>query len=652
MIHDLTKRLEKIDKGSDVSSYKWDNGTYLKLDIDKPFKEQVTDNERKFTVGETKANKIEPTDLHKKELIDYFYKRDNKTKVINKDSNKTLDAVKKRFWSRNLAYLNVKVSNYQKEDTLSGFEKEVFGYFENFEMYLEKVEKSGVFGTVKKTKTQSKEEMLKERFEKFAKHEFDYVSSEKRSETNKKIAAYLRENLPAIKEYFDEQEKVKEGWFIIAIHFSEDEEELSYYQNESDLYMLLKQFINNDYNILDEELHQIQGVPNFLFNDNSDKVTLRTKTQKEDPAMFISSEESKQRSELYNFLEKLKYRYKTITPDNQVKEGLHHGIQMRYLDSDFAYLENNPIISKQKIEIETEKLRLLKYSGNKSYGNHNIVGHVMNVFYNCYYKEENEFEFLILEQRDRTYEQKVKNSLDEMFLNNSVKLNSAFEKNSKSAMKYILENSLIDALIQNAIYGFNSSYHKNENERTTYQRKAYLAVNLLMALEEFFFKKESTMSKLLKEDNAHRLETEERVNQSVEEQDSEGDGAKFVIEVQDIKTKEEYYYYLGQLAYYINTKRAFSNKKENKIIEKLKNVKKNDDLVGAIISEMFTVKEKLGLKKKSNSRERAFSELLEKLLEFEQYSEKLTKEDKKHFLLGIMTKNMFFEIKEEEKGEN
>lgn len=654
MIHDLTKRLKKIDTGNDISNYRWDNGTYLRLDINKTFKEQIGNTENMFSVGTIDANKINPTDLHKTELIEYFYKRDNKTKILNKDYNKTIDSNKKRFWTRTPAYLNIKTINYQKEDTLEGFEKEVFPYFVEPKSYLEKVESSKLFGEIDKKllKRKTKEEIIKERFQKFAQKEFEYLESDYRKETNEKIVNYIRENLSDIKDYFDNKEMTKkesDSWFIIAINFGDDVSELSHYQNESDLYMLLKQFINNNYNYLDEKEKTVLGAPNFLFNDNDDKITLRTKTQKTDAAILISSEESKTRADMYNFLEKNKYRFKTIKYNNKLTEGLGHGIQMKYTDDGFVYLENNPIIQPKRIEIETEKFRLLPYSENKKYSNHNLIGNLSNKFYNRYYMEDKEMQFNLLEERDRAINSnKMKNKLDEMFINHNVKLLSAFEKNNKSAMEFVIKRNLVDALLQNAIYGFNSGYHKTENERKNYQSKTYRAINLLIALEKELLGEESTMEKLLKEDNKNRLNTEKKIEEKNNDRKENEKEEKFVIEIPKINTKEEYYYYMGQLAHYINSKKETSNKKETRIVEKLPNFKKNEDLINEIISSMFSVKTKLGLKTKSNTRSRAFSELMEKILKFEQVSEELTREDKKHFLLGMLVKNMFFEVKEDE----
>ncbi|MEG0409144.1 MAG: hypothetical protein RR623_09745 [Bacilli bacterium] len=414
----------------------------------------------------------------------------------------------------------------------------------------------------------------------------------------------------------------KNGWVKIFLEFSVEE-----YEKASNKYLALKLFNKNDANI--RIGNKIFGINNYNFNTNSKKPYLELKTTSFKIASRVDIDQIKVLRNLYLWLSN-NGRYKTLIK-------LPKNYQFKGDLSELTEVENKNIYllrvvdEKGTIKIQdfeqisnyTSKIRgfecndyigIPEKANFKSFHTDNIYAlewYINNTWITTYPKSERNY------IRDSYYD--YKNKIGESLLDNWKKRfleqyskiifemihkenGDLFYKNLDKMAQEVLENTIISEM---------------NTEQRRYLIKSKRAINLWIALDLYFNRKGESLKM--------KMNT---IAQTVQ---------KIVIDKASIKTDEEYYYLVGQVAYYLFSKSEASKISQDiaEPIIKSNNIKKLKREL-----EFLYDRYKHAIDLKNDRFNHVFSELMLKEPEMG------VKDNKFMILAGLLSPNLFYQKKE------
>lgn len=611
MLLDIIDCLKMNSSTPTLENKVWDNGLYFKLETDKPASEQLSLQGESFLFVE--KNEV-VRNKQNKELLRFFYERDHLTKIMNKDSNKTIDHISKTFWSRNIAYIAIKnkrLSSEEKPVDIDYFKKEVFHFFDKPDTYYTRICENGSKSVIPSNSEYTSDEI----FRLIAPELSQYLFSAERQKINDFLMTYIENNIDAISSFCKtelNQPLYKDAWVFIALSFDNslcvNLTELDYYKNESDLYFLVKKFASNEYNIYDKKTNELLGVPNFGYTVNKSKPGLFTSTQKTPVSILCDSEEINDRLSLFDFFNKHKYKFTTMGYDGRVVSKRDHGIVFKF-SGDILFLENNPIIQNDSFYFECFHHPFFSCFAYKKYNSKNaLLFDIMDFFYNIY-RADNTHIYDLSFEKERAKDAS-KNPLHSLFIRHADQLANYFDKSN--------ERSMQDFINKNAFKCVHEMYRQALlNKDGSLELKAKKSMVLYMNLKRHFTVKgeRDIMSELLDKDLAFR---ENR-------------------EIPSIHSRDEFMYYAGQLIYFISTKNNSNTK--NKHFDIITNNIKTSNINGLkrSMERLFTK-----YAHKIHTNDKQFKGLFKELLSYEDEHPRMNAHDREKLTLGLMVDNLFF----------
>lgn len=596
---------------------KLDTGDYFLLDVSKPPILQMEDRSKNYMrieKGEVVFNN------ENKPLVDFFKSVDEFTKIVTKDANKTLDSRGKAVWSNNIAYLRIKNKRYMLESdnpkkiiSFDYIQKELIDFFLSEEGYMRRIcgDKNPVY---KSSKTMTAEEA----FEKYSPAEYNYLFSEQRKQIFAVILEYLANYLKDIRDYILEHfnsPSAKEDWITIAFDYSHVLNNVmpfdEFAKKEYSLYILLKKFVSNNFNMISKEDDSILGIPNFEFTVNNAKKGFFNNTLSQKAPILLSEEETLKRLKTFDLMSSFSGGFYTIKPDGTITKDLSNGIQFRY-QGEVTFLENNPVIEDTFFNLLLGSHELLHFLNPVDITSKNeFLSFFLKNIYDIYLKKDTRID--LIEIKDSVLEERLKPLDKTQFLHDADILIEYFKYNNRKAMSKYLVKNMHRAIVSIARKACLDA-SKNGNTDTLYQLSR--ALNLYMALKQKFTLGGFDMKTLLEKDLENR-----KSNTPPE-----------------IKSREELFYYGGQLMYFITNQKKSQNKNYNLIYDavqltRTKNMKISIERAFRAYSQTF---------KMMPEDHNFFRHVLSQVLNFPSGNEKITDEERSIFLLGVTVDNMFF----------
>lgn len=598
MTYDLINTFKEYFKDNTVvlDSYKLDNGYYYLIKKDGTLNRMI----------------VEDNESDDYELYKYFKIRDIYSKYLN--SNKALDTsytevignekytMLKKICSNNIYTLFFKnkcvlgLCNEQaKKDAVP-----INVFEEGINKYYDSLQKLG---------TKKEEKMILEEC---------YKTEEIEKSKKNMLIAFKK-----VYEDFLKEDKPKETW--IKIFLEEDEEE---YKRVGNIYFSLKLFNTNDNNVKIED--EVYGVNNYNYGLNSKKPYLELKSTPYKISSLISKQQISILNNIYLWLYSngikenvlklpTNWEFKGIAQEKEeinnkdmylVKITGNNGVAR--ID-DFQYVTNfatkirkftcKDYIRKRGQEFSTENIYGLEWYTSNTW----ISGNPKcerNYLRDSYY----DYEAKIAKSMLTNWKKDILRMYSSVFFELFQKENeNNFIKNLDKIATVIVENTLIEELEKSKTYTYN----------------ALNSMNLWIAFKTYF--------------NKEGEDEEMRVNNVQEECE------KICMQNGKIETDEQYYYLMGQVAFYLlNISRASKLTQDvTSPFIKANNLKRLKD-------ELKYLYEKYNYDIYLNNPK--FNNILSQLLI--QEPETNVKENKDVILAGILANNIFYTKKEIKDGGN
>ncbi len=602
MTYDLIDTFKEYFKNNKVilDSYKMNDGYYYLIKQD----------------GTMQRTVVKGNESDNYELFEYLKIRDFYSKYLN--SNKALDTgyteeldKQKYSMAKKISSNNIYTLFFYSNNILglcsSKLEREsipVEVFEKGIQKYYESLQKLG-------TKREEKELL-----------EISYNKEEVEVNRNKMIKAFYQV-------YMDFQKHGEKKGALIKIFLDETEEE---YERVANIYFTLKLFNTNSNNI--KFKNKVYGVNNYNYGLNSNKPYLELKSTPYKIGSFISTQEIKLLNKIYIWLYNngsnknvfklpIDWNFKGIPQeDDDIKNKdmfvikINKETNMAKLGQsridDFQYKTNfstkirrficKDYIRKVGEEFQTENIYGLEWYTNNIW----IAGNQKcerNFLRDSYYDYDAKIAKSMLQNWKKDFLRKYSNVFFELFQKEE---ESNFIKNLNEMAIEILENMMIEELKEK------KSMYKSIN-----------VINLWIAFKKYFNKKGEDI--------------EMKIN-NIQDKCSE-----IFSEIGKIETDEQYYYFAGQVAFYLlnHSKASSLTQDVTSPFIKAANLKR-------LKEELKYLYEKYNYDIYLNNSK--FNNILSQLLL--QEPETSVKENKDIILAGMLANNLFYSKKEIDNGGN
>lgn len=438
--------------------------------------------------------------------VDKFYdicKYDYNSKLI--DMNKPIDP-KKIIHSNNFLSFFVKKESFQNKKLTN---EVIDGYYE--------VLRNPLLKYLKKIRSK---ELYEEAEESIG--SVDLIRLEK-------INIWIKENIFKL-----DIDKSKKNYLKIFFLFSDDD-----FVKEGNRYLIPNIYNNNDFNIKKD--NQINGIPNNNIGMNSKKPYLENKTRKIKVPYLLNREEVLEQKKFFDYLYNLASQGKNIIYFGDSIKAIS---SKESLQEDFSgyYLR----IQKGK-EVEIHDFDIIAHYSNKL-ENVFLFKNYLDIDYEKLYSDKSTFEYGKKHTIDEV-KYLINNILFSNYLINSLFLESLNIKDTvleKTIFK--TKDKFIKWFYKGSNYGLWGILDKESKIiikstiEKDYITKARNQFNLRYSLKEFFNKGEDDMADILK---SIKNELREKINNKKDSY---------------INSDEEYFFSVGQLAYYLLNKSNGKNK--------------------------------------------------------------------------------------------
>lgn len=383
----------------------------------------------------------------------------------------------------------------------------------------------------------------------------------------------------------------------IKIFFEED---IEVYNQESEIYLSLKIFNNNDYN--QKTINSIYGLSNSNMGLNSKKPFLENRTRKNSLPFLIENENALLLKKFFDWLK--------VQPNHQDRTLDEHFFIQKQSNNDEAEITDFDYIPIKKDEV--------------------------NKYFSFIYIKN----YLELEDKDKKlisdYEIKelwqLEDKVDELFYNKQLKFN--YYKDSKD----IKVSDFLSKELQSILFITKFSMI---NYFKKYDNREFLNI----------IKKYGTQFVINHYMNERELKAKETMNLKLSIQ---GETMDIKQELENIKnilldedeyknlTKEQFLFLSGQWAYYLlSLSRADSKNKTLAFAEQYFKAKYTSKIQDILNNDLEKFKHRISLNSKKIRKTIA-------LLKAYESDEKLSNKEKDRFLVGFMAKNLFYESNKKE----
>lgn len=597
MTYDLIDTFKEYFKNNKVilDSYKMNDGYYYLIKQD----------------GTMQKTVVKGNESDNYELFEYLKIRDFYSKYLN--SNKALDTgyteeldKQKYTMAKKICSNNIYTLFFKNKCVLGLCNDQAIKDAVPVEVFEKGIQK--YYESLQKLGTKKEERELLEQF---------YQKEEIEENKYKMIKAFYQ-----VYEDFSKQDKPKEIWIKIFLEESEER-----YERSGNIYFTLKLFNTNDNNIKLE--NTVYGVNNYNYGLNSKKTYLELKTTPYKVSSLVSTEEINLLNKVYIWLYNngineniLKlptdWKFRGIPKEQEeiknkdlflIKVAGNNGVAR--ID-DFQYKTNfntkirrftcKDYIRKVGEEFQTENIYGLEWYTNNIW----IAGNQKcerNFLRDSYYDYDAKIAKSMLQNWKKDFLRKYSNVFFELFQKEE---ESNFIKNLNGMAIEILENTMIEELKEK------KSMYKSIN-----------VINLWIAFKKYFNKKGEDI--------------EMKIN-NIQDKCSE-----IFSRIGKIETDEQYYYFAGQVAFYLlnHSKASSLTQDVTSPFIKAANLKR-------LKEELKYLYEKYNYDIYLNNSK--FNNILSQLLL--QEPETSVKENKDIILAGMLANNLFYGKKEIDNGGN
>ncbi|PYZ96612.1 hypothetical protein CR205_12965 [Alteribacter lacisalsi] len=533
---------DKVSNGS-IHQYSWRNGFYVKLNPYQTVQEQRSEiNRQLFFVDK---NKVDESDVvEKNELIEWVYGKDIQSRVIKDDGNKALDTPKKKFYSTHVLSLSMKKETYEQEGVREHLSNKVWEVYKTPEKIEQEFFKNdGVLSFVKKAN-----ERKMEYYERFA-YLKEYLHSEYRRNTLQVAVDFWNREwddlLEVVADYGVDKTYVS---FYLDFDDHGTFKDKDIYEWEREWYNVQKLFPSNEFNRVVEG--KVMGIPLLDYTLNSKKPFFKEQTRMGGISQYLTFDEVDFQLRLMQYLDvagnnSLKISYEgeaknTRDSIDEITPGITY-VYKRGQDKSIEYYDNNGRIKWEDIDVINVK-NVLAVSWFKSKTIKNRKSLELELRQNIFGLSPNyNLHWLETDSKEISRPFKGESLLEQFYRQGSqVIYDYIYKGDKRNVGKYL--RSITVPLLERKISKFHASKQMKDKLNAVEFYHFVLAVRKSVDIEGGC----SEVEKILEKDFASRE-----------------DSSEFKLE-----SEEEFYYYAGQLAYYL----VSLSKSKNKDYSMLENV--------------------------------------------------------------------------------
>jgi CRISPR-associated protein Csh1 len=606
MLKDLIKIFEKSYKeyGDKIilDRYELKPGLYIKIENNRKFNDQniMIIKKRDKKVKNIYENQEDEYINKNMELYRWFKHRDYYSNLL--DMNKPIDP-KKKIHSNNYLTVFIKKETFLESST-ANLEERIKNYFDILGNFEEKYSN-------KKSKV-----LLKG---------INSVIDKKKLNKNK---LFLIQNLKFITEEIKKKSKEFENYIKI---FFDNNQEIEIYKNEYSRYVIPKIFNKNDFNeIVDNEIF---GLSNSNMGTNSKKPFLELKSMKCKVPYRITVEEALLLKIFFDWLN-FQSQFMLLVPDDfKFNQELSNYIDLEMQPCHYLHLDKGKEVVindyeflpgfSRRIGFDLLNVLMVEEGENKTKYIENdrkinrineLEKEVDDIFFNRklmynYYSDP------------KVEIGRLSNNLHNILIISRGAFHDYFWKGNSKNIKEII-NQISLEIVKEQIR--NVKYASNRLEYYSKFKKAVKAYNLRVSLLNYF--------------NLGGKEMAGRIKEMIAKMKNKISLDCYV----DCDTDDEFYFISGQLAYYILSQSEKSNKNHD-LAEPFLRARDGEKIKNEL--KYFYDRYKYAIPLNHRKFNNAFSMVLAYQCKSEEKSEEM-------FLVGFLSKNVFYEKKEQEDSVN